>query len=165
MRLDRQLDHAAFLTWDTKATHDFYVHVMGWPLVVVWGRESGEQPFFITGYDAGGWVIEFEEMVGLPRAEPAPAPAFRHFGFIAESEPAVSAWAAQLHDSGVANTAMGDSVYWTDPNGVTFQLFYPTEDHGSREERMAKSERNLTAWLARLETPSPRPGAAGPGSA
>lgn len=68
MRLARSLDHVAFLTWDTKATHDFYVDVMGWPLVVAWGRDDGDPPFFITGYDTGSWVIEFEEMVGLPRA-------------------------------------------------------------------------------------------------
>lgn len=165
VKLDRRLDHAAFLTWDTEATHDFYVGVMGWPLVVAWGREGGDQPFFITGYDAGGWVIEFEEMVGLPRAEPAPAPAFPHFGFIAESEAAVSAWAAHLHGHGVANMTVGESVYWTDPNAVTFQLFYPTEDHGSREERIARSERNLEAWLARTEAHRLRPGAAPPTSA
>lgn len=165
MRLDRRLDHAAFLTWDTKATHDFYVQVMGWPLVVAWGGESRDQPFFITGYDAGGWVIEFEEMVGLPRAEPAPAPAFPHFGFIADSEAAVSAWAAHLHDHDVANMAVGESVYWTDPNAVTFQLFYPTDDHGSGEERIGKSERNLAAWLARNEPDNTSPEAAEPHSA
>lgn len=73
MRLDRPIDRAAFLTWDTKATHDFYVDAMGWPLVVAWGREDGDQPFFITGHDAGGWVIEFEEMVavtGVPPGHP-----------------------------------------------------------------------------------------------
>jgi catechol 2,3-dioxygenase-like lactoylglutathione lyase family enzyme len=37
------LDHAAFLTWDTAATHDFYTKVMGWPLVVAWGRPEGCQ--------------------------------------------------------------------------------------------------------------------------
>lgn len=160
MKLDRRLDHAAFLTWDTKATHDFYVEVMGWPLVVAWGKESGDQPFFITGYDAGGWVIEFEEMVGLPPAQPAPAPAFPHFGFIVDSEAAVSSWVAHLDDHAVVNMAVGESVYWTDPNAVTFQLFHPTDEHGSRDQRIAKSQRNLDEWLARGA-----PAKAGPGVA
>lgn len=158
MRLDQRLDHAAFLTWDTKATHDFYVHVMGWPLVVAWGRDSGDQPFFITGYDAGGWVIEFEEIAGLPRATPAPAPSFPHFGFIVGSDAEVAAWQAHLDGHRVPNMALGDSVYWTDPNDVTFQVFHPSEDHGSREERIAKSERNLAAWLSRSDPPEPRDG-------
>lgn len=161
MRLDRPLDHAAFLTWDTKATHDFYVHVMGWPLVVAWGRKSDDQPFFITGYDAGGWVIEFEEMLGLPQGEAAPAPAFPHFGFIVDSEAEVSAWSAHLDDHKVPNMAVGESVYWTDPNAVTFQLFRPTDDHGSREERIAQSERNLAAWLGRSGPATPSTGARG----
>ena len=151
MRLAQPVDHAAFLTWDTKATHDFYVGVMGWPLVVAWGREAPDtdQPFFITGYDAGGWIIEFEEMVGLPRAAPAPAPAFPHFGFVVDNDDEVASWKAHLDACGVANMAVGDSVYWTDPNAVTFQVFHPHEDHGTLEERIAKSERNLAAWLAR----------------
>ena len=160
MRLDRRLDHAAFLTWDTRATHQFYVHVMGWPLVVAWGRESGDQPFFITGYDAGGWVIEFEEMVGLAQAPPAPAPAFPHFGFTVDSGAEVSAWAAHLDEHDVAYRALGESVYWSDPNAVTFQLFQRTDDHGTLEERIGTSERNFAAWLARSEPAEPSPGEA-----
>ena len=44
-----QHDHLAFMTSDTKATHDFYVEVIGWPLVVAWGDAEGSPPFFITG--------------------------------------------------------------------------------------------------------------------
>lgn len=149
MRLERSVDHVAFLTWDTPATHDFYVEVMGWPLVLAWGREEGDHPFFITGYNAGGWVIEFEEMVGLPRAEPAPAPAFPHFGFVVDSDSDVDAWKAHLDEHAVPNMRVENSVYWSDPNAVTFQVFHPTQDHGPLDERIAKSKRNLERWLSR----------------
>jgi catechol 2,3-dioxygenase-like lactoylglutathione lyase family enzyme len=142
------IDHAAFLTWDTKATHDFYVDVMGWPLVVAWGREDGEPPFFITGYDAGGWVIEFEEMAGLPHASPAPAPAFPHFGFVVETDDELAAWKQRLDAHAVDYLEEGGAVYFTDPNAVTFQVFRK-ESHGTLDERIAKSTANLAAWLSR----------------
>ena len=34
MRATFRTDHAAFMTWDTAATHDFYTRVMGWPMVM-----------------------------------------------------------------------------------------------------------------------------------
>ena len=148
MRLTRPLDHVAFLTWDTKATHDFYVEVMGWPLVVAWGREDGSPPFFITGYDTGSWVIEFEEMVGLPKAAPPPAPAFPHLAFVVPNDEELAAWRDHLDAKHVPYLAEGDSIYFNDPNGVTFQVFRQGWQ-GTSEERATKSQANLAAWLSR----------------
>lgn len=148
MRAAFRTDHAAFLTWDTAKTHDFYTRVMGWPLAVAFGNHDAEPPWFITGYDAGGWNIEFEEIVGTAPAPPPPAPAFPHFGLIAADADELAAWKRHLDDCGVVSLDMGGEVFFEDPNGVTFQVFVP-KSPGTPEERIAKSERNLAAWLAR----------------
>lgn len=142
------LDHAAFLTWDTGKTHHFYVHVMGWPLVKAWGNENGDPPFFITGYDAGGWLIEFEEQLRLPRAAPAPAPAFPHFGLVAADDDEITAWRERLVAEGVPYEDLGKELFFADPNSVTFQVFQKSW-HGTPEEVLKRSVDNLAAWLAR----------------
>ena len=141
------LDHAAFLTSDTAATHDFYTKVMGWPLVVAWGRAEGDPPFFITGYDAGGWIIEFEEQVGLAPAAPAPAPYFPHFGLRAASREELDAWKQRLDGHGVAYADLGSDLMFTDPNGVTFQLFCK-QWHGTPEELAELTRSNYEGWIA-----------------
>jgi catechol 2,3-dioxygenase-like lactoylglutathione lyase family enzyme len=148
MRAEFRTDHAAFLTWDTAKTHDFYTRVMGWPLAVAFGNHDADPPWFITGYDAGGWNIEFEEIVGTPAAVPQPAPAFPHFGLAAADAEELAAWKLHLDECGLRSMEMGNEVFFGDPNGITFQVFVPT-DHGTPEERRAKSEANLAAWLGR----------------
>ena len=133
------------MTWDIKATHDFYTRVMNWPMVMAWGRED----FFQIGFDTGSFTIEFEEQVGAARVSQSPAPGFPHFGLAARDLAEVEAWRAHLDACGVEHLSMvGDEVFFTDPNGVSFQVFAP-RDHGTPEERLAKSEANLAAWLAR----------------
>ena len=141
------LDHAAFLTWDTAATHDFYTKVMGWPLVVAWGRPEGDQPFFITGYDAGGWTIEFEEQVGVPVAAPPPAPYFPHFGLLAGSTEELAAWKQRLDANGVGYADMGSDLMFTDPNGVTFQVLCK-QWHGTPEELAPLMKSNYESWIS-----------------
>ena len=141
------LDHAAFLTWDTAATHDFYTKVMGWPLVVAWGSQERDPPFFITGYDAGGWTIEFEEQVGVPRAAKSPAPSFPHFGLLASSADELRAWKARLDEHGVSYADLGTDLMFSDPNDVTFQVFCKGW-HGTPEELAPRFESNLSSWLA-----------------
>jgi catechol 2,3-dioxygenase-like lactoylglutathione lyase family enzyme len=148
MRAAFRTDHAAFLTWDTAATHDFYTRVMGWPLAVAFGSHEASPPWFITGYDAGGWNIEFEEIVGTPPATPPPAPDFPHIGLAASDAGEVAGWQRHLDDCGITYTVMGDEVFFVDPNGVTFQVFVKKE-HLTPEERIAQSEKNLAAWLDR----------------
>ena len=148
MRATFRTDHAAFMTWDTAATHDFYTRVMGWPMVMAWGREDAHPPFFQTGYDAGAFTIEFEEQVGAPPAPPPAAPGFPHFGLAAADVAELDAWRRHLDECGIEHLNLGDDVFFNDPNGVVFQVFVP-KDHGTPEERLAKSEQDLAAWLAR----------------
>lgn len=141
------LDHAAFLTSDTAATHRFYTEVMGWPLVGAWGRDDGDAPFFITAYNAGGWLIEFEEMVGVAPAPPSPAPFFPHFGLAAADRAELDAWKERLDHHGVTHHVMGDDVFFADPNGVHFQIMLRTW-HGTPEEILARSEEALAHWVS-----------------
>ena len=149
MRATFRTDHAAFMTWDTAATHDFYTRVMGWPMVMAWGREEADPPFFQSGYDAGPFTIEFEEQVGAPKVSQSPSAGFPHFGLAAGDVDEVKRWIRHLEECGVEYLCFGEhDVFFTDPNGVSFQVFVP-EDHGTPEERSKKSEANLAAWLAR----------------
>jgi len=152
MRLDRPIDHAAFVTWDVQATHDFYVHVMGWPLAAAWGREDGTPPFFQIGFDAGGWLLEFEWQEGLARPAPV-APSFPHLAFAVDASADVDGWEAHVAGAGVPSMRFGDSLYFTDPNDLTFQV-YVKEPHGTPEEQLAKSRANLDAFLAARSSPS-----------
>ena len=149
MRAEFRTDHVAFMTWDTGATHDFYTRVMGWPLAVAWGRAEATPPFFQVGYDASSFIIEFEEQVGAPRVSQSPSAGFPHFGLAAADVDDLKAWIGHLDECGVEYLCFGDDdVFFTDPNGVSFQVFVPT-DHGTPDERLAKSEQNLAAWLSR----------------
>ena len=141
------LDHVAFITEDTGKTHDFYVHVMGWPLVVAWGDEHRETPFFITGYDAGGWTIEFEEQVGVPLPPPSPAPFFPHFGLVASGDDELAAWKRRLDEHGVSYVEAGTDLFFSDPNNVTFQI-HRKGWHGFPEELDGRLAENLRRWQA-----------------
>lgn len=140
------LDHVAFPTWDVAATHDFYTKVMDWPLVLAWGNQDRDPPFFIIGFDAGGWSIEFEEQVGLPTAPPPPVPSFPHFGLLASSDKELAAWKSRLDGHGVKYADLGTDLMFSDPNQVTFQLFLK-QWHGSREALAPLMESNLAGWL------------------
>lgn len=141
------LDHVAFPTWDVAATHDFYTRVMGWPLVLAWGDKDRNPPFFIVGFDAGGWSIEFEEQVGVPPAPPPPVTSFPHFGLLALSDEELAAWRSRLHVHGVKYVDLGTDLMFSDPNGVTFQVFRK-QWHGAPEELVPLMQTNLADWLA-----------------
>lgn len=148
------LDHAAFLTADTAATHRFYTQVMDWPLVGAWGRDDGDPQFFITAFNAGGWLIEFEEMVGVGKAPAPPAPGFPHFGLAAADRSELDAWKQRLDDHGIAYLETGEDLFFADPNGVHFQLMVRSW-HGTPEEVLARSEEALARWLSRTAAPTP----------
>jgi catechol 2,3-dioxygenase-like lactoylglutathione lyase family enzyme len=145
-------DHMAFVTGDTARTHDFYTRVMGWPLV--WaqrGKEPDGREYFITAFGADGWVLEFEEVEG--RACPPPqAPAFPHLGLDVGTREEYLRWKERLESCGVEYLEMGESdCYFTDPNGLTFQVLVKVQPQGTREEREANAHELLTRWLADRE--------------
>jgi catechol 2,3-dioxygenase-like lactoylglutathione lyase family enzyme len=143
-----QHDHLAFMTSDSKATHDFYVDVIGWPLVVAWGDAEFSPPFFITGYDAGHFKLEFEEQVGVAPAAPAAEP-FPHFGMLVSNEDEIEGWRARLKAKGVRYVDHGSEIWFSDPNGIRFQVFYKDGAGDTPEDILERSKANLAEWLAR----------------
>ena len=142
-------DHLAFITTDTAKTHDFYVKVMGWPLVGAFGDENGSPPWIITGYDAGAFTIEFEEQDGIGLPAPSPAPGFPHFGLMARDDEEMQAWRAHLQAHGVGYLEQGCDLWFADPNGINFQLFLRTHPLPPADERLAESEEKLASWMGR----------------
>ena len=143
-----QHDHLAFMTSDTKATHDFYVEVIGWPLVVAWGDAEGSPPFFITGYDAGHFKLEFEEQVGVAPAEARPEP-FPHFGMRVSDKNEIGDWRVRLEAKGVRYVDHDSEIWFSDPNGIRFQVFYKGADGDDPQAVVQRSKANLADWLSR----------------
>ena len=140
-------DHLAFLTSDTKATHDFYVEVIGWPLVLAWGDVQGSPPFFITGYDTGSFTLEFEEQVGAAAIEPRTEP-FPHFGMRVGDREEIERWRERLDARSVRFVDRGLELWFSDPNGIRFQVFHKEADDLDRDVS-EQSKANLAEWFAR----------------
>ena len=141
------VDHFAFTTASTQKTHDFYVGVLGWPLVVAFGDQDATPPWFITGYDAGAFTIEFEEQIGV-EPDRLPNDVFPHVG-IAATDAEIDDWRARLTDRGVPFFQSDSHDLWLrDPNGLKIQIFVSHRE-GTPAEVLERSERDLAAWLAR----------------
>jgi len=149
MTLPFATDHVALVTGDTARTYDFYTRVMGWPLV--WaqrGKEPDGREYFITAYRGDEWILEFEEIEGRP-CPPPQAPAFPHVGLDVGSHDEHVRWKAHLESCGVAYLELTDSdCYFTDPNGLTFQLLVKKEPAQGPEERQAAARELLAKWVS-----------------
>lgn len=142
-------DHLAFVTGDTGATVKFYTGVMGWPLV---GAHRGTEPdgrrFFMTAFRVDGFVIEFEEVDDRPAPLPQ-APGFPHLGLDVGSRDEYERWKGHLEACDVKYLEFGENdCFFSDPNGVTFQLFVKRDDGRSAEERSALARTMVDEWLA-----------------
>ena len=141
-------DHLAFVTGDTAKTVDFYTDVMGWPLV---GAHRGKEPdgrwFFISAFQADGFLLEFEEVEG--RAGPAPqADGFPHLGLDVGTDEEYERWKAHFESCGVPYLETSEHNCWiTDPNGVSFQLILKERSFTARDRR-AEAQELLDTWLA-----------------
>lgn len=144
-------DHLAFVTGDTGMTVDFYTRVMGWPLV---GAHRGTEPdgrrFFITAFRTDGFVIEFEQVGDRP-SPPPQAPGFPHLGLDVGSRDEYELWKDHLQQCDVKYLEFGDSdCFFSDPNGVTFQLIIKKDDGRTAEERAALAQTMVDEWLAEV---------------
>lgn len=142
------VDHVAFPTRSTKKTYDFYDGVLGWDLVAAFGDAAADPPWFITAYATEGFAIEFEEQVGVEFERPPRGWPFPHIGLRVESEEAKRSWKEHLDEVGVPNMELGDSTWFSDPNGVKFQVFVARE-RAPREEAIAAAAASLEGWLSR----------------
>jgi catechol 2,3-dioxygenase-like lactoylglutathione lyase family enzyme len=131
------LNHLAFLTWDTRATVQFYEDVLGMPLVYTVVEDKvpsagvTNSPFLHTFFDMGnGELLGFIEIDGLPPERPDPnIPTWpRHIAIRVDSPDALEARRQALLAKGVAVSAIhghgegSRSIYVFDPNGVRLEF-------------------------------------------
>lgn len=166
------LNHVAYLTADTGATHRFYTDVLGCRLMSCVRSEidpSTREPgpawihtFFAFG---SGEIIAFFEVDGVALPGPDSAPGWtRHIAFSVESEAALSAWRARLKARGVRVSPVIDheaglwrSIYFTDPNGINLELTFQSRPLGETDAMRALEL--VRDWTAGRNQQVPEPGA------
>jgi catechol 2,3-dioxygenase-like lactoylglutathione lyase family enzyme len=123
-------DHLAFPSFDAVATHRFYTHVMGFPLVHAQSGASStwKKSYLLTAYAIGdGRSIDFFEYDGIARPTAGEMPEdIQHVGFAVPSSADFEAWKQRLdrHDVRWYTEDHGDDVhlYFRDPNGILFEI-------------------------------------------
>jgi catechol 2,3-dioxygenase-like lactoylglutathione lyase family enzyme len=133
--IPQNLHHAAYITYDSEATADFYTRVMGMPLVNVvmddYLPSTGDRtPYFHTFFRMGdGSTLAFFESPGLPPTPEVPVPAFRNFNHVALEVPTradVDQWRGWLEQNDVDVRLVDHhiiySIYFHDPNGLTLEI-------------------------------------------
>lgn len=85
-------------------------------------------------------------MVGVEKPPKPSVRAFPHFGLVASSDEEVEGWKKRLDENGIKYQDLGNEIFFTDPNRVTFQVFRKSW-HGSPEELEDLMRGNLSSWL------------------
>jgi catechol 2,3-dioxygenase-like lactoylglutathione lyase family enzyme len=158
----RALNHVAYQTCDTAATHRFYTEVLGFKLVAaVRGKhdpESGtDKPHLHTFFAMrSGEVIAFFELAGVEAPPPDHLPTWvRHFAMSVDSHEELLAWRKRLKSFGVEVTPVVDhdgvwqSIYFMDPNRVLLELTYQTRELTNADAENA--EKLMSEWIAKSE--------------
>ncbi len=150
------IDHVAHPSFDALATHRFYTHVMGFPLVFAATGENTttKTPYLLTAYGAGSCSIDFFEVDGVARPAKDGVPAdVRHVGLVVETRADVEKWEERLAALGqpfdLEALATGDvHLYVTDPNGLVIEISAaPDALDPSQVQKGARAV--VDAWLAR----------------
>jgi catechol 2,3-dioxygenase-like lactoylglutathione lyase family enzyme len=149
LRLDG-VDHLAFVTWDPRATYEFYTQVLDMPLVhaiTATGWVTEDYPDFVHFFfDMGrGNRIAFFYYFGLAEEEP-PGDLMhrsRHLAFHVDTEDELVAWRARLKAHGVRVTTplaheLIESIYFDDPNGIQLEITRPIRDMSGIDARDAE---------------------------
>lgn len=157
--IPRMLHHVAYITYDSEATADFYVRVMGMPMVNAVMDDhlpsTGDRtPYFHTFFRMGdGSTLAFFESPGLPPTPDVPTPAFKNFNHIALEVPSradVDRWRAWLEQNGVQVQVVDHhiiySVYFHDPNDVRLEITATLEPSWNDQEAFAAEA--LSEWAA-----------------
>lgn len=150
------LSHAAFITRDTAAVHDFYTRLLGMDFVAAVLDDSipstGEPiPYFHSFFRLGdGSTIAFFEAPELPPPSEESHPAyhtFKHFAMEVPTVADVDQWAEWLRANDVDVLGPVDhgiiySVYFRDPDGNRLEITTPTDPSWNNDsERAAEALR------------------------
>ncbi|MEV4636514.1 VOC family protein [Actinoplanes sp. NPDC049548] len=159
------VDHLAFVTWDPRATYEFYTQVLGMPLVhaiTATGWVTEDYPDFVHFFfDMGrGNRIAFFYYFGLAEEEP-PGDLMhrsRHLAFHVDTEEELAAWRVRLKAHGVRVTTplaheLIESIYFDDPNGIQLEITRPIREMSGIDARDA--ELTLRSLIDVAESPRP----------
>lgn len=155
----RALNHVAYQTCDTAATHRFYTEVMGFKLVAaVRGKYDPEsktdKPHLHTFFAMrSGEVIAFFDLAGVEAPPRDDLPTWvRHFAMSVDSYEELLAWRKRLKSFGVEVTPVVDhdgvwqSIYFMDPNRVLLELTYQARE--LTEADADNAAKLMGEWLA-----------------
>ena len=153
------LNHAAYLTFDTAATRDFYTRVLGCRLVAAVQEDrvpsTGEETPFLHLFFAfeDGSCIAFFDIAGLAPGQPDGLPGWaRHFALNVATHDDLHAWKDRLAAAGVDALGPVDhhgiwhSLYFFDPNGIRLELTYQARALDDDDARSA--EKMVEQWVA-----------------
>ncbi|WP_062351869.1 VOC family protein [Herbidospora yilanensis] len=160
LRAPRSLNHIAYPTWDSQATHDFYTEVLKCELIAaiqldVVPSSGAKTPYLHTFFGLGdGGAIAFFEVDGLENPGPDAVPSWiRHIALNVDSMEELHAWKAHFAAKGVETVGIVDhdgvweSLYLFDPNGVRIELTLQTRPLTADDAREGAAA--LAEWTAR----------------
>jgi catechol 2,3-dioxygenase-like lactoylglutathione lyase family enzyme len=160
LRAPRSLNHIAYPTWNTQATHDFYTEVLKCEFLTaiqldVVPSSGARTPYLHTFFGLhDGSAIAFFEVEGLPDPGPDSVPSWvRHIALNVDSMEELHAWQAHFTAKGVESVGIVDhdgvweSLYIFDPNGVRIELTVQTRPLTEDDARQGAEA--LRTWNAR----------------
>lgn len=160
LRAPRSLNHIAYPTWNSQATHDFYTEVLKCEFLAaiqldVVPSSGARTPYLHTFFGLqDGSAIAFFEVEGLPKAEPDSVPSWiRHIALNVDSVEELHRWQAHFTAKGVRSVGIVDhdgvweSLYIFDPNGVRIELTVQTRPLTDEDARQGAE--TLRAWNQR----------------
>lgn len=160
IRAPRSLNHVAYPTWNSQATHDFYTQVLKCPFLTAIRLDvvpsSGEHtPYLHTFFGLhDGSAIAFFEVDGLPNPGPDSVPSWvRHIALNVDSLEELNEWKAHFTTMGVDSVGIVDhdgvweSLYIFDPNGVRIELTWQTRELTDADTK--EGVEALREWNAR----------------
>jgi catechol 2,3-dioxygenase-like lactoylglutathione lyase family enzyme len=160
LRAPRSLNHIAYPTWDSQATHDFYTEVLKCELLTAIQLDEvpsngARTPYLHTFFGLGdGSAIAFFEVDDMPDPGPDSVPSWvRHIALNVDSMEELDEWKAHFAAKGVETVGIVDhdgvweSLYLFDPNGIRLELTYQTRPLDDADARAGAE--TLRKWTAR----------------
>lgn len=148
------LNHAAWVTHDVEATHDFYTRIMGMELAstviddAVPSTGDAFPYFHIFFKMRDGSTFAFFEAPGLPAPAKSTHPAydvFTHIALEVDSVAEVRKWHEWLLANGIDVVGPTDhgiimSIYFFDPNGVRLEITTPLDKNWNNHTATAQED-------------------------
>ena len=149
--LSLHVQHLAFPAFDPEATWRFYEEVMRLPLTDVISV-NGDDPWLMMTFTlADGRQLAFFTVKHMePREQDGVPDWIYHSAFSAESAGALQDWKRHLRKLDVEFSEEDhdgrQSIYLTDPNGITLEVHYPPQQSGPAASAEGALQR-MRRWM------------------